>query len=59
MVKNLPAMQMCVQSLGGEDPVKKEMATSFSNFAWKISWTVEPHGLYRVHGVAKELDMTY
>ena len=41
---------MWVQSLGGEDPLKKEMATSFSIFAWKISWTVEPHGVYIVWG---------
>ena len=59
LVKNVPAMRKTwVQSLGGEDPLKKEMATSFSIFAWKISWTVEPHGLYIVYGVAKELGMT-
>ena len=31
MAKNLPAMQeICVQSLGGEDPLEKGMATHFS-----------------------------
>ena len=35
MVKNHPAMQETqVQSLGGEDPLKKEMATHSSIIAW-------------------------
>ena len=35
LVKNLPAMQETqVQSLGGEDPLKKEMATHSSILAW-------------------------
>ena len=34
-----------VQSLGWEDPLKKEMATHFSIFAWKIPWMKEPGGL--------------
>ena len=39
MVKNLPAMQETrVQSLGGEDPLEKEMATHSSIVAWKIPW---------------------
>ena len=43
MVKLLPAMQeMQVQSLGWEDPLKKEMATHSSTLAWKIPWTEEP-----------------
>ena len=34
-VKNLPAMlQTWVQSLGGEDPLEKEMATHSSILAW-------------------------
>ena len=46
MVKNLPAMQeTCVQSLGWEDPLKKEMATHSSILAWEIPWTEEPGGL--------------
>ena len=46
MVKNLPTMQQtCVQSLGWEDPLEKEMATHSSILAWGISWTEEPGGL--------------
>ena len=46
MVKNLPAMQeMGVQSLGGEDPLKKEKATHSSVLAWRIPGTGEPGGL--------------
>ena len=43
MVKNLPAiLETWVQSLGWEDPLKKEMATHSSILAWKIPWTEEP-----------------
>ena len=46
MVKNLPAMQETwLRSLGGEDPLEKEMATHFSILAWEIPWTEEPGGL--------------
>ena len=46
MVKNLPAMQETqVQSLVGEDPLEKEMATHSSIFAQRIPWTEEPDGL--------------
>ena len=46
MVKNLPAMQETqVQSLSGEDPLEKEMATHSSVLAWRIPWTEEPGGL--------------
>ena len=52
IVKSLPAMwETRVQSLGGEDPLEKEMATHSSILAWKISWTEEPGrpmGLQRV-----------
>ena len=42
-VKHLPAMQETrVQSLGWEDPLKKEMTAHFSILAWKIPWTAEP-----------------
>ena len=34
-----------VQSLGGEDPLEKEMATHFSILAWRTPWTEEPGGL--------------
>ena len=30
-----------VRSLGGEDPLEKEMATHSSTLAWKIPWTEE------------------
>ena len=43
MVKNLPAVQETqVQSMGWEDPLKKEMATHSSILAWGIPWTEEP-----------------
>ena len=46
MVKNLPAMwETWVQSLGGEDPLEKEMATHSSILAWRIPWAEEPGGL--------------
>ena len=45
-MKNLPAMQETqetwVLSLGGEDPLEKEMATHSSILAWTIPWTEEP-----------------
>ena len=45
-VKRLPAMQETwVQSLGQEDPLKKEMATYSSIPAWGIPWTMEPGGI--------------
>ena len=45
-VKDLPAMQETrIQSLGGEDPLEKRMATHSSILAWKIPWTEEPGGL--------------
>ena len=40
--------QTRVQSLGGEDPLEKEMATHSSIFNWKISWTEEPGKLQSV-----------
>ena len=45
-VKNLSAMQETgVQSLGWEDPLKKEMATHSRILAWKIPWTEESNKL--------------
>ena len=42
MVKCLPTMwETWVRSLGGEDPLEKEMATHSSTLAWKIPWTEE------------------
>ena len=43
LIKNLPALQKtCVQSLGQEDPLEKEMAMHSSILAWEISWTEGP-----------------
>ena len=43
MVKNLSAVkEQRVRSLGGKDPVEKEMATHSNILAWKIPWTEEP-----------------
>ena len=54
MVKNPPVMQETeVQSLGWEDPLKKEMATQCSMI---IPWTEEPERLRSMS--SKELDMT-
>ena len=53
VVKNPPAMQkIWVQSLGQEDPWKKEMATHSSILTWEIPWTEEPVGLQSV--ISKE-----
>ena len=53
-LKRLPAMwETWVQSLDGEDPLQKEMATHSSILARRIPWTEEPGGLQ-----SKELDTT-
>ena len=45
-VMNLPAWQETwVQSLGGEDPLEKGMATHSSILAWRIPWAEEAGGL--------------
>ena len=45
-VKWLPSMQETwVWSLGGEDPLEKEMATHSSILAWKTPWMEKPDGL--------------
>ena len=49
--------EICVRSLGQEDPLEKEMATHSNILAWKISWTQEPGGL-QFMGSQKELDIT-
>ena len=42
-VKNLPAMQeICILSLGWEDPLEKGMISHSSILAWKIPRTEEP-----------------
>ena len=57
MVKNSPAKwEACVQSLGGKDPLEKEMATHSSILAWEI------HGQRSLEGYSpwdhKESDKT-
>jgi len=37
-------METWVQSLGGEDPLVKEMATHSSVLTWKIPWVEESGG---------------
>ena len=47
MVKDLTAIwETQVRSLGGEEPLEKEMATHSSILAWEIPWTEEPSGLH-------------
>ena len=58
MVRNLPEMrETWVQSLGGEDPLEKEMATHSSILAWEIPWIEEP-GRLQFMGLQKELETT-
>ena len=46
MVKSLLAMwETQVYSLGGEDPLEKEMAIHSSILAWEIPWMEEPGGI--------------
>ena len=45
------------RSLGGEDPLEKEMVTHSSILAWEISWTEESGSLHSPKG-CKESDMT-
>ena len=45
-LKCLPAMrETWVRSLGGEDPLGKEMATHSGILAWRIPWSKQPGGL--------------
>ena len=37
-----------VRSLGGEEPLEKEMTTHSSILAWEIPWTEEPGGLQSI-----------
>ena len=57
MAKNPPAMHKTrVQSLGGEDPLEKEMATHSSILAWESH---EQRSLTAtVHGVTEKSDTT-
>ena len=48
-VKRLPAMRETrVQSLGGDDPLEKGMATHSSILAWENPWTEEPGRLQSI-----------
>ena len=47
-----PMKEIWVQSLGLEDPLKKETATLSSILAWEIPWTEEP-GRATLHGIEK------
>ena len=56
-LKCLPGMwETWVQSLGQEDPLKKEMAMHSSTLAWRIPWGEEPGRLQSTGH--KELDTT-
>ena len=48
VVKNLPAMQMRVRSVGWEDPLEEEMATHSSILAWRIPMDRGAMGSQRV-----------
>ena len=51
MVKNLSAIQeQRVRSLGGKDPLEKEMATYSNILAWEIPWSEELVGTYSPWG---------
>ena len=55
--KHLPAMrETCVQFLGREVPLEKEMATHSGILAWRIPWTEVP-GRLQFMGL-QELDTT-
>ena len=44
LLKNPPATwETWIQSLGWEDPLKKEKAANFSILAWRIPWTAWAH----------------
>ena len=47
-VKNLPAIETWVQSLGQKEPLGKGTATHSSIFAWRIPWTEKPGGLQSI-----------
>ena len=58
MVKNLSIIwERWVQSLGGENPLEKDMTTHSSFLAWRIPRTEEPGGQQSMG--LKESDMTY
>ena len=46
--KSEPMQETRIQSLAGEGPLEKEMATHSSILAWEIPWTEEPDGLQSI-----------
>ena len=56
LVKNVPAVETWVRSLGQEDPLEKEMAIHSSNLAWDIQLAGAPGRLQSME--SQELDMT-
>ena len=40
--------EMWVRSLGGEDPLEKEIATHSRILAWEVPWTEEPGRLQSI-----------
>ena len=60
-VKNPSAKQKTrVPSLGGEDPLGKEMAIHSSILAWRIQWTWQPGGLQSIgHKELHTTEVTY
>ena len=57
LVKNPTAMQETQdQSLGGEDPLEKEMATHSEILAWRVPRTEEPGRLQSVGSQRVGLD---
>ena len=55
-VENVLAMRESqARSLGGGDPLEKEMGTHFSILAWRIPWTEKP-GRLQSRGGHKESD---
>ena len=50
---HLPMQETCLQSLGQEEPLGKEMATHASILAWEIPWIEEPDRLQSVPDVTK------
>ena len=48
---------MQVQSPGGEDPLKEEMATHSSILAWEIPLTEEPGGLQSMGSQVNQIQL--
>ena len=46
--KSEPMQETRIQSLAGEGPLEKEMATHSIILAWEIPWTEEPDGLQSI-----------